>query len=184
MNILSAADTAYSLRFVRLLTMDWKKTAAFRRGVINEKGERITKILDRKQKESYTLFHRIVFNIRRLIEKIPGNKFSVWNYASALLMLRENTELSDNDFLSILECAGVEVDDLSSNLYEDTSMLIPGTHGHLNNNVLTRGGELIGDEGDVIIIKGVEIVHGVAVYRAIHQKSDTTIFITPPDFTI
>ena len=35
------ADLFYAFRFLRLLTMPWKKTAAFKTGVIDDKGKRI-----------------------------------------------------------------------------------------------------------------------------------------------
>ena len=41
--LLRGADTVYALRFLRLLTMPWEKTAAFKAGVIDENGNRIKK---------------------------------------------------------------------------------------------------------------------------------------------
>ncbi|MEK9769694.1 MAG: hypothetical protein VW683_12290, partial [Betaproteobacteria bacterium] len=72
--LLRGADTVYALRFLRLLTMPWEKTAAFKVGVIDENGNRIKKPETSEEKEAYTVFHRLVFNIRRLLAKIPLGK--------------------------------------------------------------------------------------------------------------
>ena len=72
--LLRGADTVYALRFLRLLTMPWEKTAAYKAGVVDMNGERLKKPETKKEKEAYTIFHRLVFNIRRLLAKIPLGK--------------------------------------------------------------------------------------------------------------
>jgi len=87
------ADLYFVFRFLRLLTMDYKKTDAFKFGIIDNKGKALKKSADLEstiEKASYTMLHRMVFKIRRLMEKIPGGRFV--NYAAALFLLKEQKD--------------------------------------------------------------------------------------------
>jgi len=86
------ADLYFVFRFLRLLTMDYKKTDAFKFGIIDNKGKALRKSadLESKEKAAYTMLHRMVFKIRRLMEKIPGGRFV--NYAAALFLLKEQKD--------------------------------------------------------------------------------------------
>ena len=66
--IKKAADLAYTVRFIRLLTLDWKEWNAYKEGVIDENGKRIKGVeLDNdKKRNSYTPFIRPAANIKRL----------------------------------------------------------------------------------------------------------------------
>ena len=94
--ISSISDTFYALRFLRLLTMPWEKTGAFKAGVIDENGKLIKKPQSSAEKSSYTLFHKLVYNIRRTFSILPGPlSKKIANYATALFLIREHCELSD-----------------------------------------------------------------------------------------
>ena len=87
------ADLYFVFRFLRLLTMDYKKTDAYKFKIIDSKGKALRKSADlesTKEKASYTMLHRMVFKIRRLMEKIPGGRFV--NYAAALFLLKEQKD--------------------------------------------------------------------------------------------
>ena len=87
------ADLYFVFRFLRLLTMDYKKTDAFKFGIIDNKGKALKKSADLEstnEKASYTMLHRMVFKIRRLLEKVPGGRFI--SYAAALFLLKEQKD--------------------------------------------------------------------------------------------
>ena len=70
MGLLSrAGDLVYTLRFLRLLTTPFDKTTAFELGLIDEKGKKLKKPETKDEKGAYNTFHRLVFNIKKLI---PG----------------------------------------------------------------------------------------------------------------
>ena len=87
------ADLYFVFRFLRLLTMKWEKTDAYKYGIIDKKGQILRKSSDLEsvdEKASYTMLHRMVFKIRRLIEKVPIiGKSILTNYAAALFLLKE-----------------------------------------------------------------------------------------------
>jgi len=88
------ADLYFVFRFLRLLTMDYKKTDAYKFKIIDSKGNALRKSADLesvKEKAAYTMLHRMVFKIRRLIEKVPGGRFI--SYAAALFLLKEQKDV-------------------------------------------------------------------------------------------
>jgi len=85
-------DNLITLRMLRLFTVDYKETDAYRLGIINEKGEQLISMRNfvrREQEDAYTLLHRLVFRLRGLLERVPFVKSRLANYAAALLLIRE-----------------------------------------------------------------------------------------------
>lgn len=106
-------DNFFALRFLRLLTMPWAKTAAFKAGVIDNRGNRIKDDLETSdEKSAYTMFHRLAFNIKRLFEKAPGSiTRNIASYATALFLLKEECNLSEESLKPIVEF--LEIDKLT-----------------------------------------------------------------------
>ena len=100
------ADLYFTFRFLRLLTMKWTKTDAYKYKIIDSKGKVLRKSSELEsvdEKAAYTMFHRLVYKMRRLLEKIPIiGKTILTNYAAALLLLKEqnNTRIwTDEKYL-------------------------------------------------------------------------------------
>jgi hypothetical protein len=88
-------DTAITYRILRLLTTPWKKQKAYKLAIIDEHGNPLLRVdeMTSEQRDVYTILVRLVFRLKRLIEKIPlGNK-QFLSYAAALALLKECTEL-------------------------------------------------------------------------------------------
>ena len=70
------ADLYFTFRFLRLLTMNWKKTDAYKYKIIDAKGKVLKKSKELKtseEKKNYTILTRFIFNLKRLIEKTSNN---------------------------------------------------------------------------------------------------------------
>ena len=67
--ITRTADLFYTFRFLKILTTPFEKTDAYKLGIIDNKGKRDKKVLidNDKRKKAYTAFHRLVFNVKRLM---------------------------------------------------------------------------------------------------------------------
>ena len=87
-----ALNLYFIYKFLRILTTPWESTDAFKLGIVNEKGKILKKHrklkLD-KEKEAYTLMHRLVWKLKRLMEKIPFGKSRLASYAAALWLIKE-----------------------------------------------------------------------------------------------
>ena len=90
-----AGDLVYTFRFLRLLTMKFEDTEAYKRGIIDDEGKRLKSYnLDTMQEREdynnfYTPFHRLVFNIKKLMAKAPGGGSKLASYAAALYLIKE-----------------------------------------------------------------------------------------------
>ena len=82
MSFLRGADFIYTLRFLRLLTMPYEKTDAFKQGIIDRDGDKLKSPETSDEKKAYGTFHRLVFNIRRLMAKIPGGRSTIARYGA------------------------------------------------------------------------------------------------------
>lgn len=86
-----AGDLVYTFRFLTLLTTPFNKTKAFEAGIIDADGKRnkefnTNTMEDREAyKNFYTPFHRLVFNVKRLMAKAPGGSSSIASYAARLI---------------------------------------------------------------------------------------------------
>src|SRR5216117_3615679 len=86
-------DTVYAIKFLKTLTQKWEDMPAHRAGVINSAGQRIVALdkLTQAQKDSYDKFDVLVWNLKRLLEKLPMGKSTVARYAAALKLIQEQT---------------------------------------------------------------------------------------------
>ena len=132
--IKSAADLAYTFRFLALLVTPFKKTKAFEKGIIDENGKRLKKppfsTMDEREDYAnyYTRFIRLVFNVKKLIGKVPGGKSRIASYAAALYLIKSkpaekkqtfdmnsSEESSNNDSILIIDTNNlnlIEVEEL------------------------------------------------------------------------
>jgi len=85
------ADTIYTYRFLKLLVTPFNKTKAFEFGIVDENGKRTDKeITTSAERDSFNLFHRLAFNMKRLLGAFPGGKSRIASYVAALALLRES----------------------------------------------------------------------------------------------
>ena len=107
MGIISrTGDLFYAFRFLKLLVTPWNKMGAYEQGIIDENGKNLKKakeLTTSQEKEVYTVFHRLVFNLKRILEKIPFGKTKLASYAAALFLIKENTNLTEEEIREVLE---------------------------------------------------------------------------------
>ena len=99
-------DTYITYRIVTTLVKPWKEQEAYEYGIISDKGKVLRKykeLKDRKEKDSYTVLIRFIFNLKRMMEKLPGGKSKIGSYAvAALVFLREDAQSLKDDELQKL----------------------------------------------------------------------------------
>ena len=93
-----AIDLLITYRIVKLLVTPWKEQAAYKYGIIDDNGKLLRRgkdLVTAKEKDSYTILHRFVFNLKRLLGMLPGGKTKFASYATALaLLLKENKDIN------------------------------------------------------------------------------------------
>jgi len=78
-----------------MLVTPFDKTEAYKLGIIDAKGKvlkRESQLNTKEQQQAYTLLHRLVFRLKRIIEKVPMENKKFLSFAAALALIRENYE--------------------------------------------------------------------------------------------
>lgn len=175
------ASTYLTYKLIRLLVADWTDTDAFKHGIIDADGNAIRsydELTTMKEKESYTLLHRMLFNIKRILLKIPVIRTKIGTLATALFLLKEHTGMSDEECNNIIKSLGLE--DISQELTEeyDSFMLDDGTY-YLTCDVLTTDGHLL-RAGTEIVNEGVKLSKTKFLGKTIFtlEKDDMKFHVT------
>lgn len=197
----SAIDLFVAYRFIRILTTPFEKTDAFKLGIIDDKGNRIKKensskpaveLTTSELKNSYTILHKLVFNIKKIFSKVPGIKTKVGTYAAALFLLKdtfkenfEDPRFIEKTFLEYLK-ENYEIDDSISEEVIGFGEILPKGEYILQSDILSRQSEdIIAKKGDKVFAtqdtSPTDTILGVEIFSVIHEKSKETIYISLED---
>jgi len=197
-----AIDLFVTYRFLKLLTTPFEKTEAFKLGIIDEKGNRIKKpkstqpaveLATVEQKNSYTILHKLVFNIKKIFSKVPGLRTKVGTYAAALFLLKDTFKESVDDqhmfekeFMKYLKENNIEFDNEISEEVIGFGEVLPKGEYVLVNDILNKEEEELSAKiGDKVVAyedeAPVDTVLGVEIFPVIHIKSQEKIYISLED---
>ena len=197
-----AIDLFVTYRFIRLLTTPFQKTDAYKLGIIDENGNRIrqpnstkpaVELATIEQKNSYTILHKLVFNIKKLFAKVPGLRTKVGTYAAALFLLKdtfkehvEDPDVFEKEFMKYLKENDVEFDDSISEEVIGFGEILPKGEYVLVNDILNKEEEeLSAKKGDKVIAfddeAPIDTVLGVEIFPVIHDKTKEKIYVSLED---
>ena len=182
-------DLFVAYKFIKILTQDFDKTDAFKKGIIDKNGKILKKRRDLRgdERTAYTIFHTLVWNLKKILMKVPGLKSKLGNYATALYLLKEayNKEhKSGGETLleSILVRLGEEENDINV-LFEnnfDDRLLSQGVYV-ATHEIVTPSFETI-EEGAVILVgnkkEPLDEIKGVSLYSAVHLDSGEEVIVS------
>ena len=97
-----AVDLLITYRIMKILVTPFDKQEAFKYGIIDKKGKVLRKwstIIKPQEKKSYTILHRFIFNLKRILQKAGlGGKLGTFAVALATL-IREHQEFEEHQKL-------------------------------------------------------------------------------------
>lgn len=187
-----AGDLYYTFRFIKMLTTPWEDTDAFKLGLIDDKGVRnkSKKIKTTEEIDAYSTFMRLVFNVKRLLNKVPGGGSKLASYAAALFLIKETYDMSDKSIDKIIANS-----DLDFELLEEDSKWYTSDGGELGQGVYRlRENKLdiklcseIANKNDNIRVKEgcfpVGSVLGQRVYCVEHINTGHSLYVTLGEIT-
>ena len=197
-----AIDLFVTYRFLRLLTTPFEKTDAFKLGIIDEKGNRIklpksTKVaveLSTSELQSaYTILHKLIFNIKKLFNKIPGLRTKVGTYAAALFLLKDtfkesvdDPDMFEKEFVKFLKENNIELDDeISEDVIGFGEVLPKGEYVLINDILNKEEEELSAKKGDKVIAYDdeppIDTILGVEIFPVIHVNTQEKIYVSLED---
>lgn len=200
-----AIDLFVTYRFLKLLVTPFKKTDAYKLGIIDENGNRVITtepkikgIFQRKsvkplstseEKSAYTTLHKLVFNIKKIFGKVPGLRTKLGTYAAALFLLKDtfkesvdDPDVFEKEFVKYLAEEGYEIDNSISEQIIGFGDVLPKGEYKLTNDILnSEEEELTAKSGDKVIVyedeSPVDTVLGVEIFSVIHVKTKEKIYV-------
>jgi len=192
MSILSrAADLGYAFRFLKLLTTPWEKLPAYELGIVDKRGRNLKKakeLTSNEEKSAYTIFHRLVFNVKRLLQLAPGGKSKIASYAAALFLIKEHTGMSEDKIRDVIDKAledGLDDEISESHWFIKDDILNPGTYCLTKDIVSYNTGESIAKKNSKIkVLEHTEPYSsflGNNIYKVQHVLTKQELYITNGD---
>ena len=183
-----AGDLFYTFRFLKLLVTKFEDTEAFKLGIIDKDGKR-NKLVDINSSEgadAYTAFHKLVFNIKKLLNKVPGGSTTIGTYAAALYLLKERYGVSDSNIQRSLRHVGIDPTDF---MIEQTQWFVlsdgrlsPGSYKLQHDKVVNSTMEDVVKAKDCIRVTDncypVGSLFGLNIYEATHIKTNQKVYVT------
>jgi len=187
-----AVDLFVTYRFLKLLVTPWKKQEAYKLGIIDDKGKNLIKSRDferEDQRTAFTLLHRLVFNCKRIMQKIPFIRSQLGTYAAALFLLKEHYKIENLPEAEItkylLENNLIELNDNISEEVIGFGNMLPTGEYTLKDQVTADDDEIDAQKGDIVTAledtPPSDRILGVDVFPVIHKKSNKIIYISLED---
>ena len=197
-----AIDLFVTYRFLRLLTTPFEDTDASKLGIIDEKGNRIklpkstkpaVELATSEQKNSYTILHKLVFNIKKIFSKVPGLRTKLGTYAAALFLLKDtfkesvdDPDMFEKEFVKYLKENNIKFDDEISEEVIGFGEILPKGEYVLINDILNKEEEeLSAKKGDRVIAfddePPIDTVLGVEIFPVVHEKTKEKIYVSLED---
>ena len=186
----SAADVVYTIRFLKLLVTKFEDTGAFKAGIIDAEGNKVSgyDMGDMQKREAYrthyTSFHRLVFNLKKLMAKVPGGSSVIARYGAALALIKEHGDLSDSQLQKIHESTGVDIMDV---LLEDSKWYVL-ENGCIGQGVYRMRNDSMTDSADELVRKGDQVrvaeenlchdVLGISIFEGTHLRTGRRILFS------
>ena len=199
-----AIDLFVTYRFVKLLVTPFEKQEAYKLGVIDKDGNRILQPGTNKptilrtidEKNSYTVLHKLVFNIKKIFAKVPGLRTKLGSYAAALFLLKDtfkedvDPKMWEQEFMKYLKENNIELDNtISEEVTLDDGKLPKGIYKLANDITFDKEDAdspdaLEGDEVQVFEpVAPTDTVLGVEIFPVIHIPTQSKIFVSAEDIT-
>ena len=197
-----AIDLFVTYRFIKLLTTPFEKTDAFKLGIIDKDGNRIRKpnstqveveLTTSQLKNSYTILHKLVFNIKKIFSKLPLLKTKIGTYAAALFLLKDtfkehmqDPDIFEKEFVKFLKENNVVLDTEISEEVIGFGEVLPKGEYVLKNDILNKEEEeLTAKKGDKVSAfedqAPIDTVLGVEIFPVIHMKTQEKIYVSLED---
>ena len=197
-----AIDLFVTYRFLRLLTTPFEDTDAFKLGIIDKNGNRIklpkstkpaVELATQELKNSYTILHKLVFNIKKIFSKVPGLRTKLGTYAAALFLLKDtfkesvdDPDMFEKEFVKYLKENNIKFDDEISEEVIGFGEILPKGEYVLINDILNKEEEeLSAKKGDRVIAfddePPIDTVLGVEIFPVVHEKTKEKIYVSLED---
>jgi hypothetical protein len=88
-------DNLIAYKVLKMLVTNFTDTEAFKLGIIDAKGKNLRKantLNTSDERDAYTFLNRLVFNMKKIINKLPGGENKTKSLVAALWLVKETYE--------------------------------------------------------------------------------------------
>jgi hypothetical protein len=88
-------DNLIAYKVLKMLVTNFTDTEAFKLGIIDAKGKNLRKantLTSTEEKDAYTFLNRLVFNVKKIINKLPSGESKTKSLVAALWLVKETYE--------------------------------------------------------------------------------------------
>ena len=149
-----AIDLIITYRVIKLLSTPFNRQEAYKYGIIDDKGKVLKKfktLQKPEEKKAYTLLHRFVFNLKRILAKVGlGSRLGSFAVALALLIKEDKTYAQHKDSIEAAVVTYLKEENLYNMLLNEVRE-IPELPGEpymtcFGVDVYERGDELVAED--------------------------------------
>jgi hypothetical protein len=86
-------DNLIAFRLLYLLMKPFNKTEAYKLGIIDDTGKLLKKMKDlssQDERNAYNYLTRFVFNVKRILNRLPGGESKIKNLVASVSLIKEN----------------------------------------------------------------------------------------------
>lgn len=183
-------DIVCMYKLPEILETSFNNTKAYKLGIIDERGNRKNNITitTTEQRNAYTPFHKLAFNIKKLFE---SNK-AIASHAAPLFLLKQKYNLSEKKIEQLLEHLGLHVTDF---LVEDSKWFVledgrlsPGVYKLAHPKVVNSTLDELARPNEFIKVDDkcypVGSLFGINIYEATHVRSQQKVYVTVAELKV
>ena len=115
-------DSIIAYRILRMLVVPFENTDAFKQGIVDKNGKELKKMSELNtvaERDAYTILHRLVFRLKRIINKVPIENKKLLNLAAAYSLIKEHYDAGREP----INFEEMFLDRLQSDLTEETFLI-------------------------------------------------------------
>lgn len=124
-------DSVIAYRILRMLTTPFEETDAYRLGIVDAKGKELKRMRDLNnvdERDAYTILHRMIFRLKRIVEKVPVENKKLMSFAAALALIKEHANATTEP----IDLEAQYLNKLHTDLTEDIQFI----HNYTNNKYI------------------------------------------------
>jgi hypothetical protein len=177
-------DYYFIYKFVKMLVTPFKKTDAYKLGIIDENGN-ILKPMDElntsQEKKAYSYTNRLVWNLKKLLGKFPFGKSTLASFGAAVWLLKEDGVIKDQYYIE---------EELKTELAGEFPCLLEEDfeYDYIDKGSYTLKHNLdpnssVGDRILVLNNQPIDKLFGINIFECINIENDRYLYLTS-DFLI
>lgn len=180
-------NTLIVFKIIKMLTTPFEKTKAFELGIVDKFGNRIKskKVETSAERSAFTMLDRLVFNLKRIVNKVPFGKSKFASYAVALALLKEETQMTARqtdelceDFYKFLkDNDALDVEDLTEAAQIPTALV--GETYRIRRQIKNQNEKIYPEKTELVVIGEHSIIYGIKLY--VGEMKGDRVLVTADD---